>query len=161
MLPTRNWVLSYCACISTSLLFVLGNLPLRPLIPSNTHTAQGDALIPVAVPHSAAAGSCLPALGRSYHQLSFHPPLTFLPEVLPLSSVLVSFSPHLSQMHCMQCLFLAHTALLTQTFQNLCTSPTKRFKCKAVSEMSVTCHSTDLREEKSRVHRNRAATSME
>lgn len=83
--------------------------PKAPRTPSSIHTAQGDALIAVAFPHSAAAGSCLPALVRSHHQVSSHPPLTFL-----LGSPFLIFSfgqlcpSNLSQIHCMQCLSWAH-----------------------------------------------------
>lgn len=121
--------------------------PKAPHIPSSIHTAQGDALMPVAFPHSIAAGSCLPALVRSQRQLSSPPPLTFLLESPSLIFSFGQLSPHLSQIHCMQCLSWAHTLLLTQVFQSSCSSPTKRFKCKAVSEMSVTCHRTSEREE--------------
>lgn len=33
VLPTRNWVLSYCVCTSGTLLFLLGNLPQGPSHP--------------------------------------------------------------------------------------------------------------------------------
>lgn len=91
--------------------------PKAPHIPSSIHTAQGDALIPVAFPHSTAAGSCLPALVRSQRQLSSHPPLTFLLESPLLIFSFGQLSPHLSQIHCMQCLSWAHTLYSPRYFR--------------------------------------------
>lgn len=114
VLPTRNWVLSYCICTSGTLLFLLGNLPQGPSHPfQHPHSTRRC----VAFPHSTAAGSCLPALVRSQRQLSSPPPLTFLLESPLLIFSFGQPSPHLSQIHCKQCLSWAHTLCSPRYFR--------------------------------------------
>lgn len=85
-----------------------GKPPLRPSTSLPASTAGGDAVISVAFLHSAAAGSCLPTLVRSQCQLSSHSPLTFHLGSPPLIFSFGQLFHHLSQIHCMQCLFWAH-----------------------------------------------------
>lgn len=116
-------------------------LPKALHTPSSIGTARGDALISVAFPHSAVAGSCPPALVRSaYPPPALLPPSTNLPcwKSFPYLHFWSAFLPPLlDPLRAVP--VLGSCPLLTKMFQSWCTSPTGCFKCKAMSEMGVFC----------------------
>lgn len=118
-------------------------LPKALHTPSSISTTQGDVLISAAFPTVQwQAAALLPCQDLYTHfQPSSHPPQTFLVGSPFLICIFGQLFSHLSWIPCVQHLFWAHVLCSPRCFRVDARSPTGYFKCKAMSEMGVFCHS--------------------